>query len=156
MKKIVVMSDNHGDEAIIPYILENESDADAYIHLGDSEFSDLDLLEGFICVSGNNDWEIDLPRGLIVDIEDLKFLLMHGQNFGYFDKQERMYQVLVDNECDVLLSGHTHMPDFEEYKDKIFINPGSTSWPRGGSNPSYAVLYVDKKYVDCKFVNLEF
>ena len=37
----------------------------------------------------------------------------------------------------VLLHGHTHVPACEKYKDFLYINPGSVSLPRGGSERSY-------------------
>ena len=37
MKKIVIMSDNHGDMNILTDIKVLEDDADYYIHCGDSE-----------------------------------------------------------------------------------------------------------------------
>ena len=154
MKKIIVVSDNHGDDEILDIIKNNENDADCYIHLGDSETNNIHLLDDFIAVSGNNDWMIDLPNAIILEIENLRFLLTHGQRFGYFDKEERMYHVLEENDCDVLLSGHTHIPNYTEYKDKIMINPGSTSWPRGGSNASYAVLFINNNKIECKFINI--
>ena len=40
MKKIVIMSDNHGDQSMIDYVKEHEQDGDYYIHCGDSEAYD--------------------------------------------------------------------------------------------------------------------
>ncbi len=144
MKQIVVMSDNHGYQASIKQGYELESDADYYIHCGDSETHRSQDLNGWICVSGNNDWGLDLPRQSILEIEGLKCLITHGQFFGYFNKEVKMKELLEQNDCTVLFSGHTHMPSIEEEDGYIFINPGSTNLPRGGSHPSYAVVYIDK------------
>ena len=43
-------------------------------------------------------------------------------------------------EMDVLLTGHTHFPEIRQCDDFIYVNPGSTSIPKGGSDHSYAVL----------------
>ena len=37
------------------------------------------------------------------------------------------------------MSGHTHIPVLEERDGVVFLNPGSTTIPKGGSMPSYAV-----------------
>lgn len=40
----------------------------------------------------------------------------------------------------VLLNGHFHVPTCEEKEGFLYINPGSTSIPKGGSVGSYLVL----------------
>ena len=47
MKKIVIMSDNHGDMNVLTDIKVLEDDADYYIHCGDSESYSLQDLDGF-------------------------------------------------------------------------------------------------------------
>lgn len=61
MKKIVVMSDNHGMDYMLNYVKDKEPHADYYVHCGDSEVPYPELLNGYICVKGNNDWGLDLP-----------------------------------------------------------------------------------------------
>ena len=151
MKKLVVMSDNHGFEQMIQYVKEKEPHADYYIHCGDSEAMYEDELEGFIAVMGNNDWDLDLPREIKLKVEDVRILITHGQYFGFYNRQELMKRLLRDNHCQLLLSGHTHMPMFDEDEGYYFINPGSTSLPRGGSLPSYAVVTIDGKKISCVF-----
>lgn len=151
MKKLVVMSDNHGLDMMMKYIKELEPHADYYVHCGDSEASREDLLKGYICVRGNNDWGIDLPNEARLDVEDIHILITHGQYFGFFNRKLAMNDLLTRNQCQVLLCGHTHMPMFERDGDYYYINPGSTTLPRGGSQPSYAVITIDGKNVNCEF-----
>ena len=138
MKKIVIMSDNHGDMNVLTDIKVLEDDADYYIHCGDSESYSLQDLDGFVAVKGNNDWSLDLR-----------------QFFGYFDREKKMIQFLKKYNGDVLISGHTHMPLAKEENGLWLINPGSTSWPRGGSKRSYAVVTIDDKNVDVVIKTLE-
>lgn len=147
MKRIIVMSDNHGDEDILKYIKENEK-ADYYVHCGDSETNNIENLDGFICVSGNNDWYLDLPEECIFKVEDIRILVTHGHRFGYFNREMAMNDLLTRNNCQLLLCGHTHMPMWIQDSDYHYINPGSTSWPRGGSEPSYGILTIDKDQIN--------
>lgn len=155
MKKIVIMSDNHGDMYTLTDIKVLEDDADYYIHCGDSEFYSLQGLDGFVAVKGNNDWNLDLPETARLDIEGRHLLITHGQYFGYFDCEKKMIQFLKKYNGDVLISGHTHMPLAKEENGLWLINPGSTSWPRGGSKRSYAVVTIDDKNVDVMIKTLE-
>ena len=43
-------------------------------------------------------------------------------------------------EMDLLLTGHTHIPMILPCDGFVYVNPGSTSIPKGGSDHSYAVL----------------
>lgn len=154
MKKVVVLSDNHGFDDILDEIKILEPDADYFIHCGDSEARRRQLLDGMICVAGNNDWGIDLPRYAKIQIEDLKILITHGQYYGYFSRQQLMEVDLKKHGCQALFSGHTHIPDFSEKDGFYFLNPGSTTLPRGGSPRSYAVAMIDGSHMDVEFKEL--
>lgn len=155
MKKIVVMSDNHGQDFMLKHIREIEPHADYYVHCGDSEASYKELLTGYICVKGNNDWSLDLPLEAKFQVEGMPILITHGHFFGYFNRELAMNDALTRNECKVLLCGHTHMPMFVKEGQYYYINPGSTSLPRGGSRKSYAVVTIDGEKVDCEFKTIE-
>ena len=45
-------------------------------------------------------------------------------------------------EGDVLLHGHTHIPAKEMFDGKLYLNPGSVSIPKEGSEHSY-MMYED-------------
>lgn len=151
LKKIIVMSDNHGDNTMMEKILESEPHADYYVHCGDSEASYQQLLNGYICVKGNNDWALDLPNEAKLCVEGVPILITHGQYFGYFNRELAMRDILTRNKCQLLLSGHTHMPSFIKDGELCYINPGSTNLPRGGSPRSYAVVVIDNGKIECEF-----
>lgn len=155
MKKIVIMSDNHGDQSMIDYVKEHEQDGDYYIHCGDSEAYDLRVLEGFICVKGNNDWSLDLPKEARLVVEGVSIFITHGQYFGYFNRELAMNDILTRNHCQVLISGHTHIPMFQKDESFYYINPGSTTLPRGGSARSYAVLFIDNGKLDFRLKEIQ-
>ncbi len=153
MKKIVVVSDNHGASLSVDLIKEQNEDADIFVHCGDSEGTEDDL-EGFIAVSGNNDWTSNFPVAEKFDCEGVAFLVTHGDRYGYFDRDRQMVEDLKYSNCDVLLSGHTHVPQFKEVDGFTLINPGSSRLPRGGSNKSYMVLYVESGKIDYELIEL--
>lgn len=150
MKKIVVMSDNHGQYKMIDKIRSLEPDGNYYVHCGDSEALESDL-KGWICVRGNNDWMAVLEDEVVFETEGISFLVTHGHRYGYFNRDELMIDDLLRHGCDVLLSGHTHVPQCEEIDGFYLINPGSTTLPRRGSAKSYCVIYVDHGKIDVEF-----
>lgn len=155
MKKIVVMSDNHGDDTMMEYIMMSEPGADYYVHCGDSEATYQQLLNGFICVKGNNDWALDLPNEAKLLIEGVPILITHGQQLSYFNRELAMNDILTRNQCRILLCGHTHMPMFQKDGLLYYINPGSTSLPRGGSSRSYCIVTLDGENVECEFKEID-
>ncbi len=56
----------------------------------------------------------------------------------------------------VVVHGHTHIPRNEEVAGKLYLNPGSASKPRGGSQKSIARLTIaEGKVANTEFVTLE-
>ena len=99
-----------------------------------------------ISVRGNCEAEVDqmvLPFSCMSDsnmlIADKKRIFMtHGHVFS-FEKHP-------DN-IDVIMQGHTHLPVLRRENGVIWLNPGSTSIPKGGNPPSYAIW-------DCKKIEI--
>lgn len=150
MKKVVVMSDNHGQHKMINEIRRLEPDGDYYVHCGDSEALE-DLLKGWISVRGNNDWMAKLEDEKVFEVDGISFLVTHGHRYGYYNREELMVSDLIKHGCNVLLSGHTHVPQCQEIDGFYLINPGSTTLPRRGSNKSYCVIYLDQGKLDFEF-----
>lgn len=153
MKKIVVMSDNHGRMAVMQKIKEVEPKADYYVHCGDSDAMEEEL-SGWIAVRGNNDWKIELPESLLLEVEDVRFFICHGHTYGYYNRELHMISELQDNQCQVMLFGHTHVPQCKKVDGYYLINPGSTTIPRGGSKKGYCVITVDNESIDVEFKEL--
>lgn len=156
MKKILIMSDTHGDYVFYKNIIAKEK-ADLVVHAGDFCIEISEMKKNFdFFVAGNNDYEGE--RIVNFQYENLNFQVMHGDQFGssifeFKKREEKIWQYAKDNKIDVLINGHTHIESFL-YKDNIMvINPGSLSLPRNSiGKKSYAILYIENK----KIINLEF
>ena len=93
------------------------------------------------CVAGNCDAEVDqmvlefpiTAEYMQLPIEGKIFFATHGQHFG-------PHHVPPIGSCDYLLCGHTHVPACEKIGDIMYLNPGSTSIPKGGSGKSFMLL----------------
>ena len=100
---------------------------------------------------GNNDWMARLEDEIVFEAEGVSFLVTHGNRYGYFNREELMVDDLLRHGCDVLLSGHTHVPQCEEIDGFYLINPGSTTLPRRGSAKSYCIIYVEQGEINVEF-----
>ncbi len=114
---------------------------DDYDPMGVCEILNL-YADKVIAVRGNCDSRIDgsLLKFPLEDvrrfkIDDYSFDLYHGDDFSL--------NLLKDEPGDILISGHTHIQVLEKKDDRLFLNPGSTSFPKGGNEPSYATIEGD-------------
>lgn len=147
--RILVLSDSHRHNFNLFTAITEEPTAEVVYFLGDgaNEFEEARLVYGkeqaFIGVRGNCDMSSNLPEKDIRTICDKKIMATHGylQNvkFGLTDLQLEA----VSEKCDIVLFGHTHMPE-SVYKDGIYyFNPGSI---REGC---YGVVDITKNGVIC-------
>jgi len=98
-----------------------------------------DMKDNIVCVRGNCDNNIDnisfeMPYIAQININNKVITLTHGH---LFDKE-----YLQKQDCDIILTGHTHVANIEKINDKIFVNPGSISKSRKGEN-SFAIIDND-------------
>lgn len=150
--KIVLASDNHGDIDSINKVLNDNPQADYYLHCGDLCFNP-EYARPFLAVKGNNDWDLDLEKEKILEIDNHRILMLHGH--GYTNSIESLANKALDNKCDVLFFGHTHEYTDIEYFGIRMINPGSTLYNRDFSEACYAIIEIDDRgIITSKRVNL--
>ena len=76
----------------------------------------------------------------------------HGNRFS----KERMISIAKENDCKIVLYGHTHVKAIEEVKGIYLCNPGSVSRPRKGNNKTFLMINYDKNSLklDFEFVKI--
>ena len=165
--KWVIASDIHGCSSSTKRLIEiyEKEKAERFLFLGDilyhgprnalpgeyDTFEVAQLLNRYAaqiyCVRGNCDAEVDqqvLEFPIVADymqlpIEGKVFFATHGHHFG-------PNHLPPIGSADYLLCGHTHIPACEKIEDITYLNPGSTSIPKGGSKQSFILLDGNKLY----------
>lgn len=141
MIKIIAASDNHGDLDSIQEILNQNNNADFYLHMGDC-CCNPNQIKPFVSVKGNNDYSFELPDYRIINIDsNNKVFMVHGHQYVF--NISKLVEDAKKNDCNIILCGHTHLfTDY--YKEGVrIINPGSCYYNRDRSNPSYALITID-------------
>lgn len=142
MSKILVVSDNHGDRAILETIVaREEAHVDRMLHLGDSQLKDSDeIWEHFDVVTGNVDF-YPYPETLMIDTPEGKIFMTHGHLYNVRNDRQILAKAAKQEGAQIALFGHIHITT-QEYIDDIWcINPGSISQPRGHfQEPTYAII----------------
>jgi len=159
--KLMIASDLHGSALYVKKLMERmeAEQPDKLLLLGDllyhgprnalpEEYScpsvadQLNAIkEKIVAVRGNCDSEVDqmvLDFPIMADYAllqwgELTLYATHGHLWNE-DMPPRMAPGTV------LLNGHFHVPACREHSRYLYVNPGSTSIPKGGSAGSYLVL----------------
>lgn len=159
--RIIVMSDTHKKYSSIEKIVFRNMNADMFIHLGDGE-DDVDLIldkfpelsPRFIHVRGNCDYGSLNGYSCVIPVESHKIYAAHGHLLGVNFGVDNMEKIAKENNCDIMLYGHTHCR-FMKYDDGMYImNPGSASSPRDGSKPSYGYIDITDAGIITNIVDL--
>lgn len=163
MKKVMVISDIHGDAKSLKIVLDifSKKHFDKLWILGDVLYhgprNDLPafynpkvciellnkLKDKVICVKGNCDAEVDqmvlafkIYNRYNLTFGGVKFHLIHGQHLNKF------YNTYKNG--DIVLYGHTHIHKIENICGIRYINPGSISLPKENQTPSFIEIYNHK------------
>ena len=149
-KKILVISDSHGFEGNIRKIINKGVEYDMAFHLGDFE-SGMERIKDMLgcevhMVPGNNDFGSGLEKDKVVTVGKYRFFLTHGHKYGVYYGLYGLYDKAKENNCDIVLFGHTHKPVIKYMDNITFANPGSISLPRQNySEPTFLMIEIDKK-----------
>lgn len=93
----------------------------------------------------------DLRQSAVFELNGHRFFCTHGHRQGVSLGLENLMYTAMENDCDIALYGHTHVPfddSFEGYGDigcgVRILNPGSITSPRGGSSKGYLLMTFDE------------
>lgn len=154
--QLVILSDTHGRTNKFLRIVETyQKTADAFLFTGDGmgdanaaqkEFPDAKIYT----VKGNNDFGNEAPLQRRIDFtiveenpKTITVFMEHGDSLPYSHREDAMFSLTRRQKAQIGLFGHTHVPFAQMENDILILNPGSTSYPRGGSKPSYAIITID-------------
>ncbi len=109
----------------------------------------------------NLNWLKSLPKNLQISINNRSFFIFY---VSPVDEEEYLYEGEANSEgyadncsCDLLISGHTHLPWIKKYKNTLFINSGSVGKPKNGSpKASFAVIDLNTKQIDAEINFVEY
>lgn len=158
---IGLISDTHiPDRArILPQkVIDAFNDVELILHAGDltslKVIDELEEIAPVMAVQGNMDRAngIDLPKAKIIEIEDLKIGVIHGEVYPRADSDQLVYLAKELN-VDILVSGHSHQPKIEQKDGILLLNPGSPVVPRLADR-TVMLLEVKNKEVDVEIIKI--
>ena len=152
MLRILIMSDSHGRnenvELAIAQVREEIGEFQMLIHLGDvGDAREIESLAGVPCyiVRGNTDYDAKLLNANVIEAGGHRIFATQGHLYQVDMRLDLLRFAALENDCDIAMYGHTHVPYLEEDPDDITIlNPGSISKPRQADHRyTYMVMEID-------------
>jgi phosphodiesterase family protein len=152
MLRILLMSDSHGRnenvELAIAQVREEIGEFQMLIHLGDvGDAREIESLAGVPCyiVRGNTDYDAKLLNANVIEAGGHRIFATHGHLYQVDMRLDLLRFAALENDCDIAMYGHTHVPYLEEDPDDVTIlNPGSISKPRQADHRyTYMVMEID-------------
>ena len=128
--KLLILSDSHGEQEFMQLAVRRER-PDAVIHLGD-HCADADRLAEEFCglpvlsVRGNLRPVGPTARGdAAADLEGVRIFGTHGHRYGVKQGLLRFSLAAQEQQAQVALFGHTHIPYCRQEGGLWLLNPGA-------------------------------
>lgn len=165
MKRIIVVSDSHGDAAALRAAFDQarrHGHIDAAVFLGDGlgDFESVCpalMMAGTVChaVRGNNDWRYQEPAEALLVVNGVKIYACHGHMWQVKYGLDRLWYAAREHGAQVVLYGHTHRERIDLEHSVHFINPGAVC-ERYEARSAYAeVLVEDNGFVHANLCKWE-
>ncbi|MCL2210103.1 MAG: YfcE family phosphodiesterase [Treponema sp.] len=152
-KKLLVVSDTHGCLSALRAVLTwannhmppNDTIAcAAFAGDGVSDLSQASNAAGFSCewkfIRGNNDYNHSVPDISVFDFNSHLFFMCHGHRHSLYSGYHALLNSGKNNNADVVIFGHTHVPYLKRVGGILIVNPGSVGRPRSRAGATFAVI----------------
>lgn len=96
-------------------------------------------------------YHLKVPPFQLLEAAGKKIFISHGHIQGIDYDQSVIIRAAEENECQIILHGHTHVPRFSYNQGIHLFCPGSISLPRGGTEKSFCILTIKGSYIDAAF-----
>lgn len=153
--EIIIASDTHGRSEYLTKLEQAYPHADLFIHCGDLE-DNASHYNRWIFVRGNNDFDFDLDDYKILNVEGVRMYIFHSHRLPYYNREKSLVQLAKENDCQMIIYGHTHMTMAQKMNGVWLINPGSMTYPRDGQSPCYARMVIeDIDHIEIELIHQE-
>ena len=156
MKKIIVVSDSHGNRKALDSLDGIFAESDLIIHLGDTSSDGGYIRSKYpdktVVINGNCDIMSVGERERIINCEGVNILACHGHTYSVKSTLSRLAMRAKELDCRLALYGHTHDARETEIDGITLLNPGTLS---RYSQKSYLYLVVNGDKFTQKIVRID-
>ena len=149
--RIIVLGDTHipkRAKELPSRLIEELKNAELIIHTGDwSSMEVYEELRQFAEVKGvtgnvESDEVIEFfPKRTVIEAGGFRLGVIHGDGTKW-TTERRALEAFSEEQVDVILFGHSHIPYLRYHKKKLLINPGSPTDKRQSPFKSFVILDI--------------
>ena len=155
--KIGVISDTHGDQLAIRQVIKLATDVEMWLHAGDCS-QDAEYLRRLVAVPvvaarGNCDGQTTARLDEFVEIQGQKIWLTHGHRYNVKRGRDELLEFAKDHTMNVVIYGHTHIPDNGWCEGILLFNPGSATCSYG-SPGTFGIIEIDEDKIVGSIIDL--
>lgn len=152
--KALIVSDSHGARENLEEAVR-QTMPDCVYHMGDHIGDADDLRRVFpqipiYAVCGNCDRLTPGPLLVLDELGGVRLMGCHGHQYGVKSGLTRLRYAAMEQNVQLCLYGHTHVPFCEAVGGITFLNPGACS----GAVPTYAVVEAEHGALHCRLHRL--
>ena len=155
--KIGVISDTHGSVQAIQKAVQAAGQVELWLHAGDySQDGDaLSRLTGVevIAAKGNCDGAAEAKIDEFIQIGKVKIWLTHGHHYAVKQDEQELLWWGREFEANIIIYGHTHVPDCRWVENILIFNPGSAAHPRYGGG-TIGIIDIDGEKVQAHIIEI--
>ncbi len=150
--RVIVVSDTHRQIDSFIDKVRTMDKPDLILHLGDNTIDGDKIQEelgvSVIQVKGNGDFSSTYKEDELIEIRGKKIFLTHGHRYRVNYSNDTLYYKGLELGADLVLYGHTHIPEIIQEENMLIMNPGSPSSPRGRDmKPTFGLLEITDKII---------
>lgn len=147
--RVGVLSDTHNRLDLASMAIKQMGSIEVLLHAGDLYHDafrlTLPLEVQVVAVRGNSDYGEDGRVEEVLELAGHKILLTHGHLYRVKHACQKLLDRAKKLQVKAVVFGHTHIVKNVVEDDILLFNPGSISFPMGGTGPSYGLLEIDNK-----------
>ncbi|MGI8313949.1 metallophosphoesterase family protein [Halobacillus mangrovi] len=158
---VVVVSDTHMSKKQIEFperLVDELSSADLIIHAGDWSIPEVyDELCNYAPVYGvygnvdGDDMKKIVPYKHVLEVKNHKIGIVHGHGEKK-TTEKRALEAFKEDEVDIILFGHSHIPLLRYFKKQLLFNPGSATAKRKLPYYSFGILTFTDDLVEARHI----
>ena len=144
MKKIIIVSDSHGNRRALDELDTLFNESDLIIHLGDTSSDGGYIRDKYpdktVVINGNCDIFSVGEKEKVLSVEGVNIFACHGHMYSVKSTLSRLAKKAKELDCAIALYGHTHDAKETEIDGVTLLNPGTLS---RYSQKSYLYLVIN-------------
>ena len=157
--RIGLVSDSHGNLGDLDRAVSQMGRVEAIFHMGDYVDDALQIKHWtsvpVFAAKGNMDvYSQEGHLFIKTELGGKVILACHGHTLHVKNEYSTLRYKALEENADIVLFGHTHIPMIDQDDGLLMMNPGSVSLPHFGKEKTFGILTIENESVSGEIIPL--